>query len=1178
MVTISRHINSPKKYSLELPGRGTLQDKLYVGFVKVADDVLRMGRLKVWIPELSGDPNDEGGWFLVNYCAPFAGATNVYDNKNENTFAATQKSYGMWFIPPDLNNEVVCAFINGDPGRGIWFGCLFQQNMNHMVPGIPGQDSSANLPVAEYNKKVTQTNQNTPERPLYEPLAQGLVVQGLDKDTIRGVSDSGARRAEPPNSVYGILTPGGSQFVFDDSPSNNYIRLRTQSGAQLMINDTSGFIYMNSVDGRNWISMDATGKIDIYAQDDISIRSQGSMNLRGDIDVNIEAGRDINMRARGRRAGSTVAGGAPAPVINPQGDQAPPGPPVGNIVVVGDSIAVGTGSKIKDATVAATVGDSSTTIKNKVQANQSIKNFTNAVISAGSNDPTNPQLAANLTAIRTALAARNYIWLLPYNSTASTVVKNVASANGDKTIDLTQFPSRDNLHPSNYGLVANQASSICIPVPEASPDPAVVGSNQNVTSQYYTELSKAQARATSARANADYARSNPGEYTSAQINTINEEEASANAVLEKLQGQGVTTAASSQQAAAPAVADVAPGAQPPSAPIPTWQSIAGPFIKKEEGGGKPHLTAYKDPPNQDADYSIGFGHLMKFDIIEAERQRRQPVLNCGAAGTVPIVGPGGRNTVLTAEQSEGLFLLDIENRAGNPARARLKGAWDIIGPYQKAAIASYVYNCGPGGLSPLIANGITDAMNKNDIERAAEILEKDGYKGWKGNPTGLVPRRRREANLYKERTDLTGQSPTGNEIDGYARTPQDQSATASGTLSQTDLTVQGGFIRIEATNSMHVLTSQHLYVSSSRDMHHLVGGNSFDTTVGNINRVAGGYVHESVVADYQIGIGQQMVVSAPRIDMNGPTPITGIGAAQAVGPVSLKQTDAVINSFGNVVAVMTDTILPHLPFHEPYDNHGGRAFSNIRDATNIDENTGLRDGEIVINSNDPLDIYGTPRNDMPPAVYRGSGYNTRNQPLYRYEAPLGNAVIFSPGTLRLSSSGEQFIKARENGSYRVIVVGDPPREEIGYGHTLTSEEIRTKSITIKGQNFSLEQNLSQQNINDLFDDDMRLVQDWMRPLIKKDISQTQYDMFCSLAFNIGENNFKNSNTLREFNDGNLQKVPNTWMQYTKNAAGKIVPQLIVRRRAEIVQFMQGPAIDDTGGQSNAVVDTLTLNL
>ena len=37
-------------------------------------------------------------------------------------------------------------------------GCLYQQYMNNMVPGIPGNDSSASAPVAEYNKKLTITD------------------------------------------------------------------------------------------------------------------------------------------------------------------------------------------------------------------------------------------------------------------------------------------------------------------------------------------------------------------------------------------------------------------------------------------------------------------------------------------------------------------------------------------------------------------------------------------------------------------------------------------------------------------------------------------------------------------------------------------------------------------------------------------------------------------------------------------------------------------------------------------------------------------------------------------------------------------------------------------------------------------------------------------------------------
>lgn len=1166
MSTIKRTVETPKSYSLDMPGRATLQDKLYVGFVKVADDVLRMGRLKVWIPELGGNPNNEAGWFIVNYCSPFAGATNIVDSKNENSFSSTQKSYGMWFIPPDINNEVICAFINGDPGRGIWLGCLYQQNMNHMVPGLPGQNTTDQLPVAEYNKRTAISDLNNPPRSLYEPLASQLIVQGLDKDTIRGVNSSGARRDEPANSVYGILTPGGSQFVFDDSDASNYIRLRTRSGAQIMINDTSGFIYLNSVNGKNWISMDATGKIDVYAQDDISIRSQGSLNLRADLDVNIESGRDINMRARGKPLVSSTI------VRNPLADQPPP-VTKGPSVIVGDSIAIGLGPKIKGSLVSASPTETSGQLVSRLQGNTTVTQFVNAVVSTGSYGSEDPAtLTQNLQTIRTLLQAKKYIWILPYNAQANIAVSDFADSNGDAVVNLQTFSTNDNVHPLDYPLVANQASSLFIA--ETSVDETNTGSNQNVSPQYFNDLAKATLDAQTARLAASYAQANPEFYTEAQINSLKSDEASANATLQKLQGQGQTSSTVAQASAEPTVPNVAEGAQPPPVnSVPTWQEVAGPFIKREEGNGKPHLTAYRDPPNQTENYSIGFGHLMKFDIKSGAT-----VLNCGSAGTVPIVGAGGRDTVMTAEQAEGLFQLDLLNRGATPASIKLKGAWDILGPYQKAAIVSYVYNCGPGGLNPLLANNLTDFINKNDIENAARLIEEYGYKGWNGNPTGLIPRRKREANLYRERSDLVGQQPTGREIDGYPATPSDQSATASGSISAVAPDLQGGFIRIESTNSMHVLSSQHMFVSSNKDMHHLAGGNSFTTTVKNINRVAGGYMHESVKQDYQLGIGQNMVVSAVKVDFNGPPPVAGISAAQAVGPVSLRQTDAVVNSLGNIVSIMTDTILPHLPYHEPYDNHGGRNYANIRDATSLDNASGLREGEIIINSAVPLDIYGTPRADMPVASYRGAGFNSQNQPLYRFESILDTAALMAPATMRLSEQGAQFIKSKENGSYRPVIVGDPPHQEIGYGHNLSPEEIRTKTIRIKGQTLSLEQSLSQQNIDDLFEEDMRLLQNWMRPLITKDLSQTQYDMFCSLAFNIGQMMFTSSPALKAYNDGNLQKVPNSWMKHVKNAANKVVSQLKVRRRAEIVQFMQGPVTDLPQNQSNTTVNTETVSL
>lgn len=298
MPTLQRTVKTPKSYDFQPLGRATLLDKIYVGFVKAVNDVQRMGRLKVWIPEIGGDPNDENSWLTCSYASPFAGATNVFANTAGNQWQDSQRSYGMWFVPPDVENEVLCCFINGDPGRGVWFACMYQQFMNNMVPGLPGDNGTNKLPVGEYNKLKTNEDTTNPQRPTYAPLADQLATQGLDNDPLRGTSSSGARRSKPANSVYGFLTPGGSQIVFDDNPESKLIRLRTQYGAQILVSDTDGCIYMNSRDGNNWLQMSASGEIDIYANNDVSIRSQGNLNFRADLDINLEAGRSIFIKAR----------------------------------------------------------------------------------------------------------------------------------------------------------------------------------------------------------------------------------------------------------------------------------------------------------------------------------------------------------------------------------------------------------------------------------------------------------------------------------------------------------------------------------------------------------------------------------------------------------------------------------------------------------------------------------------------------------------------------------------------------------------------------------------------------------------------------------------------------------------------------------------------------------------
>lgn len=293
---------------------------VFVGFVKNADDVQRNGRLSVWIPEFGSAPEEKQGWVTVSYCSPFAGATNIdtISRTDKQSFESTQTSYGMWMVPPDINNEVLVMFIAGDPAKGVWIGTLYNQFMNQMVPGVASSASNyqhpgKHVPVAEYNKWDTSvTNPDRTIKPYHRTKFRGVGNQGLIKDRVRGTNTSSARR-EAPSQVYGILTPGpaidpnvpaekirrkgGSSFVMDDGTGSEHIQLSTKSGAQIKIDETNGFIYLINRDGTAWVQMDRHGNIDIFGANNISMRSQRDLNIRADRNINIEAGQNIFMKA-----------------------------------------------------------------------------------------------------------------------------------------------------------------------------------------------------------------------------------------------------------------------------------------------------------------------------------------------------------------------------------------------------------------------------------------------------------------------------------------------------------------------------------------------------------------------------------------------------------------------------------------------------------------------------------------------------------------------------------------------------------------------------------------------------------------------------------------------------------------------------------------------------------------
>lgn len=169
-----RSTGTPKTYDQNrggLPGTGGP----YIGIVKNNLDPTRMGRLQVYI-EAFGDYDQENdrSWRWVSYCTPFYGATPKGGSAGTGTFLdGNQQSYGMWFTPPDIGTQVICIFINDDPGNGYYIGCIPNNGITHMIPAIGSVDNSLaqtqNAAQGEYLKSsprlpVTEIN-NSPDNP-----------------------------------------------------------------------------------------------------------------------------------------------------------------------------------------------------------------------------------------------------------------------------------------------------------------------------------------------------------------------------------------------------------------------------------------------------------------------------------------------------------------------------------------------------------------------------------------------------------------------------------------------------------------------------------------------------------------------------------------------------------------------------------------------------------------------------------------------------------------------------------------------------------------------------------------------------------------------------------------------------------------------------------------------------
>lgn len=327
-------------------------------------DPTYMGTLQVQLLQAVGNYDArETQLHQVKYISPFIGSTSIDYVTETDDYNNTQKSYGMWMIPPDPGNIVVVIFIDGDPSAGYWFGCIQDKDVNFQIPGYAATSFhvdglAARVPVAEYNKKAAYSSlpDATKNLKAASPLEQVLTNQGIIEDDTRGITTSSARR-DLPSMVFGISTPGpidqkgpigkigkfrhkipnakisrlgGSSFVMDDGddkwvrktkpnegppeyankendesgldeiPHNELIRLRTRTGHQILMHNSEDLIYIGNAKGTAWIELTSDGKMDVYCEDSISFRTKKDFNFYADRDFNFEAGRNVNIKAAER--------------------------------------------------------------------------------------------------------------------------------------------------------------------------------------------------------------------------------------------------------------------------------------------------------------------------------------------------------------------------------------------------------------------------------------------------------------------------------------------------------------------------------------------------------------------------------------------------------------------------------------------------------------------------------------------------------------------------------------------------------------------------------------------------------------------------------------------------------------------------------------------------------------
>lgn len=254
------------------------------------------GRIKVHISSLNSPvvPNETQGVINQQESKGYYWCRRVipYGGVSGDSETGTETAFGIFGPAPEKGDEVVVAF-TGESIVGVLLGVL----PKYLPQGPTTKNTPAGDPAPAYDTTIDNTDRAIPH-----PQFEDLKTQGLDKDIVRGANLSSHTR-DPSTRTLNITTPSGHSFIMDDGSledqNSNLIRIRSAGGAQFIMDDRNGYIYMISRNGNGWFEINRNGDFNIFSGGSVNIHTQGSFNVHANANINMQSDLSINMKALG---------------------------------------------------------------------------------------------------------------------------------------------------------------------------------------------------------------------------------------------------------------------------------------------------------------------------------------------------------------------------------------------------------------------------------------------------------------------------------------------------------------------------------------------------------------------------------------------------------------------------------------------------------------------------------------------------------------------------------------------------------------------------------------------------------------------------------------------------------------------------------------------------------------